>query len=274
TLQTAVFVGVYFLSCSVPFRVRWRRTRRIELRFIMSQIVKILRFSQSFRPLSRCASSVTHRWSRSTKSSCGNVNLCLLSVHQGLGQNVTKTSPILLTLTSSRQLTTSSVMFRPKRDYNKLENLRKKRLAEFQPKMGIIFKCKICGDRNAQSFSKKSYEEGVVIVKCNNCNNNHLIADNLGWFQDVEGRNIEEILASKGEKVLRASDTHLPQDLMEKIGEASSSSDGEEALTTAIPFEDVCLPVDQKAEKVEFSETERNMKIDGEKAKEPGRKEE
>ena len=94
----------------------------------------------------------------------------------------------LSTLTGLRCLSTSSVVFRPKRDYKKLETLRQQRLNELQPKMGIIFKCKVCNTRNAQSFSKKSYEEGVVIVKCSNCGSNHLIADNLGWFEDVQGR--------------------------------------------------------------------------------------
>lgn len=48
--------------------------------------------------------------------------------------------------------------------------------------------------------SKKSYEEGVVLVKCP-CEKLHLLADNLGWFGDE--KNIEEILASKGEEVMR-----------------------------------------------------------------------
>lgn len=54
----------------------------------------------------------------------------------------------------------------------------------------IFYTCKKCECKQSRSFTKNSYHYGVVLVRCDGCKNLHLIADNLGWFEE-KGLNIE-----------------------------------------------------------------------------------
>lgn len=46
----------------------------------------------------------------------------------------------------------------------------------------MIFTCTVCDTRSARSFTKKAYNVGVVLIRCETCDSLHLVADNLGWF--------------------------------------------------------------------------------------------
>ena len=58
--------------------------------------------------------------------------------------------------------------------------------------------CGKCEAKQARTFSRHSYEKGVVLIRCEGCDSLHLIADNMGWFRD-EKVNIEQIMREKGE---------------------------------------------------------------------------
>lgn len=75
-----------------------------------------------------------------------------------------------------------------KTEDNTLPKFSSQTIGKVEGKFMMSYTCKVCGAKNTETFSKQAYTQGVVIVTCSGCQNNHLIADNLGWFQDVKGR--------------------------------------------------------------------------------------
>ncbi|CAF1002187.1 unnamed protein product [Rotaria sp. Silwood1] len=76
-------------------------------------------------------------------------------------------------------------------------------------RMGIQFTCKVCDHKLQKTFTRQSYEQGVVIIRCDSCLNLHLIADNLGWFKDLtqngKFKNVAQMLQAKGETIHRVT---------------------------------------------------------------------
>ncbi|EGB12575.1 hypothetical protein AURANDRAFT_17910, partial [Aureococcus anophagefferens] len=71
--------------------------------------------------------------------------------------------------------------------------------------LAIIFTCTVCDTRSAKKFSERSYRHGVVIVKCPGCQNHHLIADNLGFFED-DRWDVEKLAAERGDEINKVDD--------------------------------------------------------------------
>lgn len=71
--------------------------------------------------------------------------------------------------------------------------------------LAVIFTCTVCDTRSAKQFTEHAYLHGVVIVRCPGCQNLHLIADRLGWFDDTDSKefDLQQLEKMTGQKVKR-----------------------------------------------------------------------
>jgi protein import protein ZIM17 len=77
-------------------------------------------------------------------------------------------------------------------------------------KLALVFTCTVCDTRSAKQISGQAYDEGVVVVRCPGCQNLHLVADRLGYFEGGPNDrwDLEKAMAEQGGNFKRAVDAN------------------------------------------------------------------
>ncbi|GMH73014.1 hypothetical protein TrST_g10211 [Triparma strigata] len=100
-------------------------------------------------------------------------------------------------------------------------------------KLAVVYTCKVCDTRSAKRFTENAYRNGVVMVRCPGCENLHLIADRLGYFEDKGdgGWDIQKFLKEQGGNVNAVTEDGILEltmkDVMGGDGVISSQLDGQ-----------------------------------------------
>ena len=83
-------------------------------------------------------------------------------------------------------------------------------------KLAIVFTCTVCDTRSAKQFSEQAYSYGVVIVRCPGCQNLHLIADRLGYFEDGDW-DLDSIMAKTGQTIKTVTESDVLEVTLEDL---------------------------------------------------------
>lgn len=83
-------------------------------------------------------------------------------------------------------------------------------------KLAIVFTCNVCETRSAKQFTEQAYTQGVVLVRCPGCQNLHLIADRLGYFDDQQW-DLDSIAEKTGQSVEKITDEGVLEVNLEQL---------------------------------------------------------
>ena len=99
-------------------------------------------------------------------------------------------------------------------------------------KLAVVYTCTVCDTRSAKRFSQKAYDQGVVLVRCPGCQNLHLIADRLGYFEDKGdgGWDIENFMKEHGDGVKAVNeDNVLELTMLDIMGKSTKKDEPEDS---------------------------------------------
>ena len=82
--------------------------------------------------------------------------------------------------------------------------------------LAIVFTCNICQTRSVKAFTEQAYNNGVVLARCPGCQNLHLIADRLGYFDD-QPLDIEKIAEQTGQSVKKITNSDVTELSLEDL---------------------------------------------------------
>lgn len=88
----------------------------------------------------------------------------------------------------------------------------------------MMVTCSVCKTKQTKIFTKRAYQEGVVLVRCEGCPTVHLVADNLGWCTE-EVTNLETMAKAKGDEIKKLTvDAETREVFKKKIAETRARS--------------------------------------------------